>query len=35
MPDGTLVNISMGQGQELIAIAALKDAGKTGKWIMI
>ena len=25
----------MGQGQEEIAIRALKDAAKTGKWIMI
>lgn len=35
MVDGTLVNISMGQGQEEIAIRALKDCGKNGKWIMI
>lgn len=35
MVDGTLINISMGQGQEDIAIRALKDAGKSGKWIMI
>lgn len=35
MSDGTLVNISMGQGQENIAIKALHDAAKKGNWIMI
>ena len=28
-------NISMGQGQEDIAIKALHEAGKNGHWIMI
>jgi len=32
--EGTFINISMGQGQEKIALNALNDAGKTGKWIM-
>jgi dynein heavy chain len=30
-----LTNISMGQGQEDIAINALKEAGKNGDWIML
>jgi dynein heavy chain len=33
--DGTLINISMGQGQEDIAIKALHAAGKNGHWIML
>ena len=33
--DGTLINISMGQGQEEIAIKALHKAGKDGSWIML
>jgi dynein heavy chain len=33
--DGTLINISMGQGQEDIAIKALHAAGKSGHWIML
>lgn len=33
--EGTLINISMGQGQEESAIKALHDAGKEGKWIML
>ena len=33
--DGTLINISMGQGQEEIAIKALHAAGKSGHWIML
>jgi dynein heavy chain, axonemal len=32
---GNLINISMGQGQEEIAIKALYDAGKQGNWIML
>jgi dynein heavy chain len=32
--DGSFTNISMGQGQEKIAIKALKDAGKAGNWVM-
>jgi len=32
--DGTFINISMGQGQEIIALDQLADAGKTGKWAM-
>ena len=32
--DGTFINISMGQGQEDIAIKALKEAGQKGHWIM-
>jgi len=32
--DGTFINISMGQGQEEIALNHLTDAGKTGKWAM-
>jgi len=32
--DGTFINISMGQGQEENAIKALKEAGKTGNWVM-
>jgi len=31
---GTFLNISMGQGQEEIAIKALKEAGKAGNWVM-
>lgn len=30
-----LTNMSMGQGQEEIAINALKEAGKNGDWIML
>jgi dynein heavy chain len=33
--DGTLINISMGQGQEEIAIKALHDCAKKGNWIMV
>lgn len=32
---GTFLNISMGQGQEEIAIKALYEAGKKGNWIML
>jgi len=32
--DGTFINISMGQGQEIVADNALKEAGKTGNWVM-
>ena len=32
--EGTFINISMGQGQEENAIKALKDAGKSGNWVM-
>lgn len=32
---GTFLNISMGQGQEDIAIKALHEAGKNGNWIML
>lgn len=32
--DGSFVNISMGQGQEEIAINYLKEAGKHGNWVM-
>lgn len=32
---GTFLNISMGQGQEEIAIKALHNAGKQGHWIML
>lgn len=32
--DGTFINISMGQGQEIIADNALKEAGKNGNWVM-
>lgn len=32
---GRFINISMGQGQEDIAINALKEAGKNGNWIML
>jgi len=32
--EGTFINISMGQGQEIIALNQLADAGKTGKWAM-
>lgn len=32
--DGTFINISMGQGQEVIADNALKEAGKNGNWVM-
>ena len=35
LQEGTFINISMGQGQEEIAIKTLKDCGKTGKWIML
>jgi len=34
LSDGTFINISMGQGQEKPAIKALKDAGKSGNWVM-
>ena len=34
LSDGTFINISMGQGQEQIALDQLADAGKTGKWAM-
>lgn len=33
--DGTFINISMGEGQEDIAIKALQDCAKTGKWLMV
>jgi dynein heavy chain len=33
--DGTLINISMGQGQEDIAIKALHNGAKQGHWIMV
>ena len=33
--NGKFVNISMGQGQEEIAIKALYEAGKHGHWIML
>lgn len=33
--DGTFINISMGEGQEDIALKALADAAKTGKWLMV
>jgi len=32
---GNLINISMGQGQEDIAIKALHDCAKKGNWIMV
>jgi dynein heavy chain len=32
--DGTFINISMGQGQEIIADNALKEAAKVGNWVM-
>lgn len=32
---GNFINISMGQGQEEIAIKALHEAGKVGNWIML
>ena len=32
--DGTFINISMGQGQEEIAIKALYAAAKAGHWAM-
>jgi len=32
--DGTFINISMGQGQEIVADNALKEAGKVGNWVM-
>ena len=32
--DGTFINISMGQGQEIIADNALKEAGVKGNWVM-
>lgn len=32
--DGTFVNIPMGQGQEEMAIKSLKEAGKSGNWVM-
>jgi len=32
---GTFTNISMGQGQEKKAIAALQKAAKNGDWIMV
>jgi dynein heavy chain len=35
MADRTLVNISMGQGQEAVAGKALHEAAKKGNWIMI
>mmetsp|Transcript_44320 Transcript_44320/g.32325 ORF Transcript_44320/g.32325 Transcript_44320/m.32325 type:complete len:128 (-) Transcript_44320:1474-1857(-) len=35
LTDGTFINISMGQGQEQIAINALHEAGKHGNWIML
>jgi dynein heavy chain len=31
----SFINISMGQGQEDIAIKALHNAGKLGYWIML
>lgn len=34
LSDGTFINISMGQGQEDIAIKHLKEAGKSGNWVM-
>lgn len=33
--DGSLINISMGQGQEDIAIKALHNCAKKGHWIMV
>lgn len=33
--DGSLINISMGQGQEEIAIKALHNCAKLGHWIMV
>ena len=33
--DGSLINISMGQGQEEIAIKALHNCAKKGHWIMV
>lgn len=33
--EGTFINISMGQGQEDIAINALKNCAKKGNWIMV
>jgi len=33
--DGTFINISMGEGQEDIALKALQDCAKTGKWLMV
>jgi dynein heavy chain len=33
--DGSLINISMGQGQEDIAIKALHNCAKQGHWIMV
>ena len=35
LTEGTFINISMGEGQEKPALDALKDAGKTGKWLMV
>jgi dynein heavy chain len=34
LSDGTFINISMGQGQEEYAIKTLKEAGKSGNWVM-
>jgi len=33
--NGRFVNISMGQGQEVVAISALNKAGKEGGWILL
>jgi dynein heavy chain len=33
--DGSLINMSMGQGQEDIAIKALHNCAKQGHWIMV
>ena len=33
--DGTFINISMGQGQEDIAVKAMHEASKVGRWIML
>ena len=32
--DGTFINISMGQGQEVVADNALAEAGRVGNWVM-
>lgn len=34
IPEGTFINISMGQGQEQIALKALREASKNGNWAM-
>merc|ERR550537_179142 len=33
--NGKYVNISMGQGQEMVAVTALNQAAKEGGWVML